>query len=272
MSENIISVATQNTLLPTNIVYDPPEITADKKYIVSKMWLHQQNSTKSLLFQTPLSNVIRLTSKGFFIFSINERCNTLFEQIDANTVKYIQSSNMTNKFNIKNGIYNSIVEEYNNNGDNINVLNISLEGKPIKYYLSDGVTPVEENNAKKMLSCKGTKIRTILEFDGIIVDLKTNIITTNVKIRQIQITYNKPEKIELVSYSFVGSEEEPEQVKKYTKKRGRKNITSEKPEETLYSMLNLKKDLQSNTSCNNEGDDNERLDVIANSDLDEIFV
>jgi hypothetical protein len=204
-------ITTQNTLLPTNIVYDKPELSKDNKYIISKMWSYKNNTKKSLFFQTPLTEVIKLSSNNSLIFALNTKCNKLFEQIDAHTISFLKTSNTLAKFELNNPMYNSIVESYENEEPhNIDVVNISLSGKSIKYYLNEESVEIQETEAKKLLSMKGTKIRTILEFDGIIINKKKSIIFTNIKIRQIQIMYIEPKKIELVECSFIGSDNDEE--------------------------------------------------------------
>lgn len=254
------NVMNQHNVNLSGMVHDDWSQTENKQYVVSKIW-HQKNDgeqPKSFFIQTTTLKLYEITKNGDLILELDNDKNTeLFDNIDKSALNYAKSSGITKKYELKDVKYKAIINEIELTPlKKINSLRLRiLEGnKPTKFYLSDK-EPQNMNDIKKYL-VNGTNVKVILEIDGLVVDLKTNIIFTNIILRQVLIKKMKPIRIELTDYSFIDSENEDNDNKLTTLKEVILNTNTEF--------------LDQNTSNSEKSDENPKKNKVKSKPLSKI--
>lgn len=214
-SENL--VLRHSNINENKILFDDLVLTPNKKYVISKMW-YQQNETSrpvSMFIQTSSLKIYETTKTGDIILVLDKNDSSVFEKIDGKSVDFVKSQNVTKNYNLKNVKYKTIVSEVTVGKDeNINALKIRvMTGEnPTKFFVSGNKKCLSYDNAKSLLA-NGNNVKIILEIDGIIVDLQNNTILTNVIPRQILIQKLKPRKCNLSEYSFIDSDNSDDENK-----------------------------------------------------------
>jgi hypothetical protein len=197
------------------LIYDDFILTDNKQYAVSKIWYQKNESSQPhTLYVQPLKlKVYEVTKVGDIILLLSEEDGKLFENIDELSVDIAKSSGVTKKFAMKDVKYKTIVNEIEielspQKKTKINALRLKIinGSKGTKFYINDR-DPKSIEDIKKLL-VKDVEVKVILEIDTLIVDLKNNIIFTNIILKQALIKKMKPLKMELSEYSFIDSDNE----------------------------------------------------------------
>ena len=210
------TVLKYNNIDFSKIIFDEFMITDNKEYIVSKMWYQKSEFEypRSLHIQTPLLKIDEITKSNNIVLNTDDNITTFFDKIDELTLDFVKSSSVTKKYGLKNIKFVQIVKEIskiNNVTESKNVLKLKIMNTT-KFFTINNKSSLKYENVKKMLKPNGN-IRTILELDGIIIDIAKNEIFVNVILRQVLIHKMNPIKVELTEYSFILLDDENTQEK-----------------------------------------------------------
>lgn len=206
---HIDTVSKYNDLDFGNIIFDDFTKTHNDHYMISKIW-YQKSKPISLHVQTSSLKIDDVTKSNNIVLNMeNDMCN-FFDKLDELALEHTKSTNIIKKCGLKNITYLQIIKESNdNNTGNKNVLKLKIMNNTKFFMIGDKISQLY-NDIKKWIT-NGCYIKTILEIDGIIIDLQRNEIFINIVLRQVLIQKTKPLKIELTEYSFVDSESEKDQ-------------------------------------------------------------
>lgn len=247
------------------IVYEDFCQTDDGKYAVSKLWYDDNESVppRALYVQSSELKFHELTKSNDIVFPVNKNDNDLFDKIDNMSLEYVKNSGVVNKYKLKDVKFKTIVNEIEiapKNKTNVFKLRV-LEGeKGTKFFMGDK-TNRSFDDVKKYLT-KGVNVVIIIEIDKLVIDIKANVIATNVVLKQILLKKLKPIRVELEEYSFVESDvlikpiepivtekEVQEQLTKPVPKPKKKKVKEENSEsESEHSINSNKSTEESNAS------------------------
>ena len=188
------------------IVYDDFCRTDDSKYAVSKLWYDDNESVppRALYIQSTEMKLHELTKSNDIVFPINKNDNDLFDKIDNMSLDYVKNSGIVNKYKLKDVKFKTIVNEIEMTPTNkTNVLKLRVSDGT-KFFMGDK-TNRSFDDVKKYLT-KGLSVIVIIEIDKLVIDTKSNVIATNVVLKQVLLKKLKPVRIELEEYSFVESD------------------------------------------------------------------
>jgi len=204
---------------PQKIVFEDFNLTDDKQYVVSKIWYQENESSQphTLFIQPTNLKIYEMMKTNDIILELSDKDNNLFEALDKLSINVAKTSGVIRKYNMKDVKYKTIINEvdFDTTKKQINALRLKIINgdNHTKFFLNDRV-PKSIDDIKKLLT-RGTEIKVIIELDELIVDLKNNVIFTNVILKQALIKKMRPLKTALCEYSFVESdcEQQSEQVK-----------------------------------------------------------
>lgn len=198
MSKHIL---TCNNVKLQNIVYD--DFIKNDTYASSKIWYQETllEAPKSLLVQSEYLTVDDVTKINNIILALKE--TTFYENLDKLTLEFMQKQNIIKQLKIKNVTYRTIINQIDDDV-NTNYLKIKIQ-ENTQFFLMNEKKILKYDDVKKMLK-KGTKVKIIIEFESIIIDLKNSEIFINMTLKQMLIQKLRPVKIELSEYSFIESE------------------------------------------------------------------
>lgn len=207
----ILSPKTIDTSL---IVYDDIILTQNNQFAVAKIWYKPSNNTMhSLFYQTstmPIYNYDQKNNK-FFIKLNGGIDQHVLNEIDKLSINYIKSTNLVQRLALspKSVKYRTVVQDFTNKeGEHVN--SFELKNNTFTKYYSNGIKKSKTLDEVNDLLNKGINVKTIIEIDGLIVDIKKETITTNIVLHQFRIEKIIPKKIELCEYSFLESDDEVE--------------------------------------------------------------
>lgn len=195
----------------SKIVYDELESSKNGKYVVSKIWYTSDDNVQpvTLFFQTDLVSLYEVTKSNDIILQLlGKEQESFFEKIDEMSLTYAKEKCVTKKYKMKDAKYKTIINEIEIADDEkINALKLkaSSETKHVHYFSMGNKTSKNFDDVKKLLT-NGTKLKIIVEVDGLIIDVERNILFTSVILKQVFISKPKPLKLELAEYSFIDSE------------------------------------------------------------------
>jgi len=212
-------VLKQLNVNPQKIVFEDFNLTDDKQYVVSKIWYQENESSQphTLFIQPTNLKVYEMTKNNDIILELSDKDHSLFEALDKLSINVAKTSGVIRKYSMKDVKYKTIINEvdFDTPKKQINALRLKIINgdNHTKFFLNDRV-PKSIDDVKKLLT-RGTEIKVIIELDELIVDLKNNVIFTNVILKQALVKKMRPLKTELCEYSFVESdcEQQSEQVK-----------------------------------------------------------
>lgn len=201
------------------IVYGDPIVVEKDKYIVIKLW-YDFNSQRNK-FDSPETFFIRNpemtisgTMKDELSFNLDETTKKVYDfytELDQRSIKYIEVNDILKKYNLKGVRYRTIINQHIDD-ENINFFRtriINGSKNPTKVFdIYRNILQQEKQNSILQI---GSKVKTIIEPDAIVIDLQNKKIFTNIILRQMLVTYAKflePKKVELTEYSFIDSDSE----------------------------------------------------------------
>ena len=195
----------------SKIIFDEFVMTEKKEYIVSKMWYQKSDldHPKSLHIQTPLLVLDEVTKSDNIVLNTDNNITSFFDKLDELVLEFLKESGVTKKYGLKNIKFVQIVKEISkvhSVSENNNVLKLKIMNAT-KFFIINNKSSLKYDQVKKMLKPNG-KIRTILELDGIVIDIAKNEIFVNVILRQVLVHKINPLKVELTEYSFILSDDE----------------------------------------------------------------
>jgi len=263
--ENHNTILSQNTIDLSSIFYDDIIMTQNDQFAVAKIWYKpSQNEMHSMFYQTstlPIYSYDTKTNK--FLLQLNGKNEqNILSEIDKLSINYIKSENLVKRLSLspKTVKYRTIVQDFiNKENDRINSFELKHTLKT-KYY-SHGLKKSKTLEDVESMLKKGTNIKAIFEFDGLIVDIKKETIFTNIILHQFKIEKIIPKRFELCEYSFLESDndENVDEIKYSNNVKSDKESSDELSEEIVQNIA--KNDII-------EIDDNE--DVISSDSDNEI--
>lgn len=205
------TVLAKKTIDTTKIVYDDIILTQNDQFAVAKIWYQpSSDNMHSLLYQTMVLPVYSYdNSNGKFLLRLNgENEQQFLSEIDQLSINYIKKSGLLQKLSLspKEVRYRTIVTDNNKEGERMNLFELKNTLKT-KYY-SNGIKKSKNLDDVECVLKKGINVKVIVEFDGLVVDIKRGTIFTNIILHQFRIEKIVPKKIELVEYSFLDSDNE----------------------------------------------------------------
>lgn len=206
MSDKI--VLNYKTVDTKKILYDAsvPIVRNNGKFILTKIWYQESRAVppKPLFYQTEYLEILDVSQEGEIILNVDNV--ELFQKVDELSISTVKSQNIVKTNNMKSVKYRTIVSENEtDNGAKQNVIKAEIAMKNIQFFIGDK-NPLSFDDVKAHIE-KGTKIKLIVEVEGILTDLKNNIIFTNIIPKQVLIHKLKPVSYNLTEYSFVDSNE-----------------------------------------------------------------
>lgn len=235
------TVLSQKSINTTQIVYDDIIMTQNDQFAVAKIW-YQPSSDKlhSLLYQTSVLPIYSYDSKtNKFHLKLNENTEqNILSTIDQMSINYIKSTGLLKRLMLspQKVRYRTIVTDFTNK-ENEKINSIELKNTTKTKYYSNGVKKSKNLEDVENLLKKNVNVKTIIEIDGLVVDIKKESITTNIILHQFKIEKIKPKKIELNEYSFLESEtdedteEEKQEMELVTINEENNNVDDEGDEE-----------------------------------------
>jgi len=186
------------------IVFGNCLTTKNKDFIVAKIWYREnlQTPPHTLHIQTPIMNINKIVNTDVLL-NQHPQFEELMESIDNLTLNYVKQTNMIHKYNLTNPNYKTLINEYENT--NIFKLKIFNKTKPTQFFVNKN--EIDQELAKNILQ-HTNELKIIFELDGLVIDVKNNIIFTNIVARHVSLIELVPQKIELVEYSFIESDKE----------------------------------------------------------------
>ena len=201
-----------------NIIYDELDVTSDKKYAMAKIWYKDgKSATKSsrahsMLIQTCYLEIDQLTTQNNLSLVLTEKTKNIFDEIDQKSVDFLKTRDISRKFGLNDVKYKSIAMEIsrikNNETCDALVFQLLPKNSSIKFFVADEDKEEKKFEDIKSLLAGDCTVKVILEVVGIMINLETHKIVTNIVPRQILIKNVKPTQIELTEYSFVDSDDE----------------------------------------------------------------
>lgn len=221
-SENVTNnnVTKTSNMNINNVIYDSFKYTPNKKYVVSKMWNNDNNSHNSknihsLYLQTSFMKISSISNDGSIKLIPTDIDISAFEKLDTKTIILLKEKNIKDTYSLKSAEYNTIVKE--DDDTNMKYITFRQYDHPnAKFYEYGNSNAMSYDNVKDNLRI-GNEIKIIYEVDGVVIQLKSGNIRTNLVPKQIAIKC-VPQKIELSEYSFVESDNEEENVHVNTKR------------------------------------------------------
>jgi hypothetical protein len=189
-----------------NIVYDNVSMTDKGNFVISNIWYNNKNNLHSLNVQTPYLKVYRFLDGSVILFP-DKKTEDFLENIDKQTRFFIKNAGLFKKYNLQNFRYKALINEMDGIDKNVMRIRIHNEKKPTIFFSSKNKVPMEYNDAKNIFF-KVDNLKIILEIDKMVIDLKNNIVSTNVIARLVLLHEIVPKKVELTEYSFIDSDSE----------------------------------------------------------------
>jgi hypothetical protein len=228
MSRSINNVTRYNTLDFGKIIFDDFVVTSRKQYVVSKMWYQQSSGNyaeqsfskgntkyaqpKSMYIQTSSLSIDDITKSDNIVLNLENEMTEFFDKLDELSLSYLKMCGATKTYGLKNIKYIQIIKEVSKydeddkHNENKNVLKLKIMNNT-KFFMVNNNASQKYDDVKNLLK-HGCNIKTILEIDGLVIDLEKNEIFINIMLRQVLIQKVKPLKIELTEYSFISSDSE----------------------------------------------------------------
>lgn len=193
------------------IIYDEFEESENKQFATSNIWYQESELTqpRTCYLQTPYMKVHEIKNGELVLALDNEK---LYEELDKQSLSYVKSKNVTKQYGLKGAKYKAIVNEVEiGSSKKFSALklkvNNDLRTKHTQFYVFGDKTSKTYDEVKYLLT-SGTNVKAILEVNGLSVDIKNNVIFTNISLKQVLIAKMYPLRVELQEYSFVDSDNE----------------------------------------------------------------
>jgi hypothetical protein len=210
------TVLKYNNVNLKKIMFDEFVMTNSGQYIVSKIWYQSSESDypKSTHVQIPLLKIDEVTKSDNIVLNTDADITSFFDKIDQMALEFLKKSGVTKTYGLKNVKFVQIVKEINKANElnvNKNVLKLkimkNISKSNTKFFVMGTRSSSDFVNVRNMLTVNA-KIKTIVELDGIVIDIMKNEIFVNVILRQVLIEKVKPLRVDLIEYSFIDSDEE----------------------------------------------------------------
>jgi hypothetical protein len=193
-----------------NLIYSDDILTPDENYVISKIWCKENKHTRphTLHIELPYLKIHEIQNDGDYIVLLPDNIETFMDSLDRSTLDFITHNRLINKYRMKdkhNGnkfTYETLINDKNFSFDTFKIR--IIKGKTPTLFYSPNKDKIDFEHAKNLLNT-AEKIKLILKIDGLIMDLKNNIMYTNVIAREILIPELDPQIIELTDYSFINS-------------------------------------------------------------------
>lgn len=207
MQNNSKAILKHNQLDVSKIVHDE-FVELNKQYVMSKMWYQETDSSppQTCYVQTNFLKLNEVTDDSLTVVAENKN---LYEQLDDNSLQFVKSKNITKKYGLKGTKYRTIITTPSDGSKDCIRLKIQngVSCKPTQFFTGKDRTSKVHDDVKNLLKA-GAEVKLIFELDGLMVDLKHNIIYVNILLKQVLIPKMSPVRVELVDYSFVDSDDE----------------------------------------------------------------
>lgn len=250
-------VVKYNKVEPKKIIFEDFVTVNGGKFVVSKMWYHENAKSCPSSFFIQTSEIKVHDIDGDCVsFEIDD--SDVYNLIDTIVLNNVKQNSVVKKYGLKNPSYKSIVGEATNN-KKLNVLRFN-KFSGAKFYTESKVAK-SYDEIKHLLS-SGSMVKIIFEVDKIIVDVTKNYIFTYMTLSQVQIKV-VPQKIELSEYSFIDDDSESEETKE-------NNIVTDEVNENIVNdmILNTQTEyMDDDKSSNLEDSENESENSEDSEDL-----
>lgn len=198
---------TMNKMNFNNLFMDE-QTTSKDQIVFIKIWYYSKGKPETFLVQTenlPIEDV----SNDNIILDLTFSNYLFFEEWDKFIVSYLKKSGIVKKYQLKNLVYKTIVNELDgtdsiNDSEKIYVL--KLNKRHTRFYDSNKHILSSENVSKILV--RKNIVKCILELNSIVIDLVKEVVVTDVVLKQALIRKPSPRKIELTDYSFIDSDDE----------------------------------------------------------------
>ena len=189
-----------------NITFDEFVDCNNGSYIMSKIWIANKQDLQTLFVQTSYLKPYNYAVNNI-TFLVDSASQIFLEKLDELSIKYINKNNLVNKYNLKNFVYKTLVNETENKDQvcRTRILENSV-------FFSAKTKQVIPNYNVPNEMPKVDMIKIIFEVDSLVVDMKKKAIFTNIIVKHFLLHKNTPKKVELTDYSFIESDNESDKV------------------------------------------------------------
>lgn len=210
------TVNTKKDINVDHIVFDDIIMIQNDQFALAKMWYKPSlKSMHSVFYQTGTLEMVNFDEKtNDFTLELNQEDQNILDQIDKASIKYIKETGLIQRLSLKKNEvkYRTIVNDTKNKLDEP-IKSIKLKSTPNTKFYSNGIKKTRTLSETQQFLIDGIGVKVIIEFDGVVIDIKKNLIITSIILHQFKINKIVPKRLELVEYSFIDSDNEDENDK-----------------------------------------------------------
>jgi len=186
----------------SNILFDAPFVTSNKKYIVSNIW-YNKSCPHTFNIQTSRMDLheINFSENKLIATPCNQLANIL-DELDESACDFIKCNKLAKQYSISQ--YSTIVKNMNSSNTlPIIQINISTNDKPTLFFSATNKKQIPYNSS---MWTHVNELKIILTINSLVIDIAKKTAYISFEAKHILLYKLTPMKIELADYSFIESE------------------------------------------------------------------